>query len=61
MPVVDVLHGQTLFGCVASDGGRVLAPVVVLWQDLHLDDLVAIAIVLHVDGGLEWSHVGTFA
>lgn len=60
-PIADVLGGVRLFGGVAGDGGCVLAPVVVLREDLDLDDLLALAILRgEVDGGLEGGHVVVF-
>jgi len=49
--VVDILHGDALLGGVARDGGGVLAPVLVLWKDLHLDNLLAIVAAVTWWGG----------
>lgn len=61
MPITDILHGETLLGCVPCDGRCVLSPIVVLGQNLDLNDLMAISpSVVHVDAGLEWSHIRSF-
>uniref|UniRef100_A0A182V3C3 Uncharacterized protein n=1 Tax=Anopheles merus TaxID=30066 RepID=A0A182V3C3_ANOME len=42
LEVADVLHRDALLGRVARDGGRVVAPRLVLRQDRHLDDLLPV-------------------
>lgn len=51
---IDVLHRDALLRGVASDCSRVLAPILILRQDLNLYDLLAIAVLLssHSDRGL---------